>query len=203
MKGRTKGRVSWAAARGAETPMEKSAMWVLVTQVSTYQRISPSIVLNLGTRPQNFTSPILGWKTFKGYRFLLRTNLLAGPARPPSCLYSTQLFCCRHMQQWSSVEADERQDGAWAIATQCLTKQSVMNRQLKTVSSGIWRRATRSPICWWKIFLHNLSRRLEELRYFWSKRREVCIIAYENMNTVHWTIFKQHLSKKWVITPRV
>jgi len=78
MKGRTKGRVSWAAARGAETPMEKSTVWVLVTQVST----------------------------------------------------------------------------------------------------------------------RNLGRRHEEPKYFWSKRREVCITAYEDMNTMHWTIFKQHLSKK-------
>jgi hypothetical protein len=32
-------------------------MWVLVTQVSTREIISPKIILNLGTRPQNFTSP--------------------------------------------------------------------------------------------------------------------------------------------------
>jgi hypothetical protein len=56
----------------------------------------------MGTRPQNFTSPGLGRKTFKDIGFMER-QLLAGPASTScSSILSApaQLFCCQRVQPY-------------------------------------------------------------------------------------------------------
>ena len=162
-----------------------------------------------GHAPSKFHQSGPDRKPLKGHRFYGAPDLLAGPVRPgpastscPSILAATALlFYCQSVQQCCGLRRTR-----WCVSVtgsrHCcsLLHVAVMNRQLRPLLMGYDAvlGATSSPICRWKIFLHNLSRRHEELKYFWSKRRAACIIAYEDMNTMHWTILKLHLvSKKW------